>query len=85
MAEFFREMMDAFSSAAGPAGGFVSQFGDSAFEVMGELEGFPVVTREFDGGELESEATLRSARRQTIDPDAFEPPSGYKRQQMLPH
>ena len=24
------------------------------------------------------------AKRQTIDPDAFEPPSGYKRQEMFP-
>ena len=52
---------------------------------MKELGGFPVVTSEFgEDGSLEGESALRSAKRQTIDPDAFEPPSGYKRQEMLP-
>ncbi len=57
---------------------------DNVFEHMKELGGFPVVTRDFgDGGSLEGETALRSAKRQTIDPDAFEPPSGYKRQEMF--
>ena len=29
------------------------------------------------------ETVLRSARRQNIDPNAFDPPSGYKRQEMF--
>ncbi len=80
MADFFREMMDSF-----PDFGQQGSMGDPAFEHMRELGGFPVVTREFDeyDGSLEAESTLRSARRQTIDPDAFEPPSGYKRQEMF--
>ena len=46
--------------------------------------GFPVVTRELgDDDSLEGESILRSARRQTLDPDAFEPPSGYKRREMF--
>ena len=46
---------------------------------------FPVVTREFeDDGDLESESILRSTRRMRLDPDAFEPPSGYKRMSMGP-
>ena len=81
MADFFGELMDAmpaFGGQGGPAG-------DPAFEHMKELGGFPVVTREFDDydGSLEGETFLRSARRQTLDPDAFEPPSGYKRQEMF--
>ena len=81
MADFFREMMDSFPHMGGSGG---PEFGDPAFEHMREIGGFPVVTREFDDdGSLEGETTLRSARRQTIDPDAFEPPSGYKRQEMF--
>ncbi len=79
MADFFREMLDAL-----PDMGQGSGMGDNAFEHMKEIGGFPVVTREFDDdGSLEGESTLRSARRQTIDPDAFEPPAGYKRQEMF--
>lgn len=79
MADFFSELMDAMPQfGQGPA------MADPAFEHMREIGGFPVVTREFDDdGSLESETTLRSARRQTLDPDAFEPPSGYKRQEMF--
>ncbi len=45
--------------------------------------GFPVAGRMFDDeGDLEEEWTLRSAKRRTLDPDAFEPPSGYKRRTM---
>ncbi len=53
---------------------------------MKELGGFPVVTREFDDydGSLEGETALRSARRQTLDPDAFEPPKGYRLRSMGP-
>ena len=57
---------------------------DMVFEHMKELGGFPVVTREFaDDGSLQQETALRSAKRQTIDPDTFEPPSGYKQQEMF--
>ena len=81
MADFFRELQDAIPQLG--QGG--SSMGDPAFEHMRELGGFPVVTREFDelDGSLEGETTLRSARRQTLDPDAFDPPSGYKRQEMF--
>ena len=83
MAGFFREMMDALSGGLG--GGFPGGGGESFFEYMKELDGFPVVTRDLgDDGSLDRETTLRSAKRQTIDPDAFEPPSGYKRQEMFP-
>ena len=57
--------------------------GRHAFDELDQLGGFPVLTREFgDDGSLEAESVLKSARRQTLDPDAFEPPSGYKRQSM---
>lgn len=80
MAGFFHDMMDAFTS--GPMGGFVSDLGDSVFEHMSQIDGFPVVTRQFDDGELESESTLRSAERRTLAPADFEPPAGYKRRDM---
>ncbi len=51
---------------------------------MNEIDGFPVVTRNFAGGELESESTLRSAEERDLDPDAFEPPKGYRLRSMGP-
>ncbi len=80
MAEFFKEMMDSI-----PDFGQGGSSGDPVFEHMKEMGGFPVVTSEFDDdGSLEGESSLRSARRRTLDPAEFEPPSGYKRRQMFP-
>ena len=80
MADFFTELLDSIPTFGGQG----PDFGDPAFEHMRELGGFPVVTKEFDDdGSLEGETALRSARRQPLDPDAFEPPSGYKRQEMF--
>ncbi len=78
MSEFFKEMLDSLPKFAGEGGA------DQAFEHMKEIGGFPVVSREFENdGTLESESSLRSARRQTLDPDTFEPPADYKRQDMF--
>ena len=79
MAEFFQELMSSIPDfGQGPIGGH------NAFEHMKDIGGFPVVTREFgEDGSLDSEATLRSARRRTLDPADFEPPAGYKRRQMF--
>lgn len=80
MGEFFHEMMEAMPNLGGGGPGP----DDSAFEHMKELGGFPVVTREFaEDGSLEGESALRSANRRTIDPDEFEPPAGYKRQEIF--
>ncbi len=80
MADFFKELMDSI-----PDFGQGGNMGDPAFEHMKELGGFPVITDEFDedDGSLEGSSGLRSARRRTLDPAEFEPPSGYKRRTML--
>ena len=47
--------------------------------------GFPVSYSTFgDSGDVEEAGSLRSTRRQRLDPAAFEPPSGYKRMSMGP-
>lgn len=80
MADFFREMMEALPNMGQGSGGS----GSSIFEHMEDLGGFPVVTKDFGAdGSLESESSLRSAKRRTLDPAEFEPPSGYKRQEMF--
>ena len=51
---------------------------------MKQIDGFPVVTSGLGAdGSVEDESSLRSARRRTLDPADFEPPSGYKRRSML--
>jgi hypothetical protein len=80
MADFFKELMDSIADF-----GQGGDIGDPAFAHLKEIGGFPVVTEEFgEDGSLEGTSTLRSARRQRLDPAAFEPPSGYKRRQMFP-
>jgi len=81
MAAFFGELMEAIPNMGGQGS---ESLDETIYRYMEELDGFPVVTREFgDDGSLEGESTLRSARRRTLDPAAFEPPSGYKRRSML--
>ncbi|MDH3647646.1 MAG: DUF4412 domain-containing protein [Gammaproteobacteria bacterium] len=79
MSGFFREMLDALPDFAKG-----SAAGEPAFAYMKELKGFPVATEEFENGRKTGESNLRSAKRLKLDPDAFEPPSGYKRQSMFP-
>ena len=81
---FVQELLDSLSSLGGMAGGLASQFDVDSFAFMKDLDGFPVVTQEFGGdGSLESESVLRSAERRTLDPADFEPPKGYRLQQMF--
>ena len=78
MSSFFKEMLDSLPQVG------ERSFADSAFEHLKEIGGMPVVTREFaDDGSLETEATLKSANQQALDPGEFEPPKGYKRKDMF--
>ncbi|MCZ6727947.1 MAG: hypothetical protein O7A98_11420 [Acidobacteria bacterium] len=82
MADFFSEMLDAVGEMAGGFGDMGADTG--IFNDLEAIGGFPVVTREFgDDGSLEGESRLRSAKRQTLDPAAFEPPPGYNRREMF--
>lgn len=82
MADFFKQMLDGLS-AMGDMGGFSEGFTDSSFEHLKEMNGFPVVSREYDeNGALQGMAALKSATLQTLDPADFEPPTNYKRQDL---
>ncbi len=76
MAKFGEELLSAAS------GSVPFKLPESPFAEIDQMDGFPVSTKSFDNGRLSNETTLRSSRRQTLDPAAFEPPSGYKRQTM---
>lgn len=83
MASFYEELMDSFEDMVGPAGGFFNA-DRNPIESLTRVDGFPVVTRSFEGGELESETILESVTERDLDPDAFEPPKGYHLRTMGP-
>lgn len=71
---FFRFMADM------QRGGFEA---DSSFlDAMREVDGFPVAGESFGGGLEDDEWTLESIRERDLDPDAFEPPKGYRLRTM---
>ncbi len=80
MAEFFKEISDAMPSFAR------DENSNNPFEDMKEMNGFPVLSYEYAAdGSLQSESSLSSSMRRTLEPAEFDPPAGYKRQQMMPH
>lgn len=82
MGKFFESMHDAFAEAAGT--GFMGRQ-QEMFEHMRQLGGYPVHAKDFDEtGAVEGESTLTSSRSEAIDAAQFEPPEGYRRQEMMP-
>lgn len=84
-AEAFRNMAGLMSEMRDSLPSFAknNDADNRMFENMMEIDGFPVVTYDYAAdGSLDGETSLRSSKRQTLDPDAFEPPSGYVRQSM---
>ncbi|HEX2138717.1 MAG TPA: hypothetical protein VHG33_03285 [Woeseiaceae bacterium] len=77
MAGFYERMTEALSEEAG-----IGVLGEQQelFAHLEELDGYPVLTREFDpGGEVASESVLKSATVADLEPSLFEPPAGYTR------
>ena len=76
MAAFSERMTSTISKETG-----IAVMGDQQ-EIFGhleELEGYPVLTREFDeSGDVTSESVLRSAATEDLDPSLFQPPAGYR-------
>jgi len=80
------EAMDAFQAMAR----FSKQFAESVqqsplaapldnpLQLLDEINGFPVLVREFDGGLASSEVFLKSATRQSLSNELFSVPDGYK-------
>jgi len=80
MAGFLKEMRDSL-----PDFGVDEDANDNPFEHMQEMEGFPVLTYDYaSDGSIATESSLRSSTQRTVDPAEFEPPSAYKRREMIP-
>ena len=63
------------------AGGLIGAEGNPMGE-FANIDGFPVLSRHFVAGELESETILKSADERDLDPDDFGVPEGYKLETM---
>lgn len=77
MNDFINQIKDMFDGMPGASG---------PYEEMNMKNGFPVVTRNFNeyDGSLEDETVLESITERDLDPDAFEPPKGYRLRTMGP-
>lgn len=72
-------MMDDLSSSSG---WIKNALGNSGWEGLQKLDGYPVLTRMFRDGKPVAEMELKSARTAAIDAASFEPPPGYKRKDI---
>ena len=80
VAGFFEGMRQAFSGA-GAMDAFDRQ--QELFGHMNELDGYPVLYRDFSaGGALERQVILTSARQEEVSTGFFEPPQGYTFQEL---
>jgi hypothetical protein len=80
VAGFFESMRQAFSGAGG-MDAFDRQ--QELFGHMNELDGYPILYRDFSAsGALERQVLLTAAREEDLSPGFFAPPASYKRQEM---
>ncbi len=80
MAGFFKQMRDSM-----PRFGVDEDADDNPFEHMQELDGFPVLTYDYaSDGSIAGESSLRSSTQRAVDSAEFEPPTAYKRREMMP-
>lgn len=79
MAEFMHQMTKAYSK--GPFGSKI-QFERSMFNQLKKMNGFPVHTIDYENGAPEYESTFKSSKITSVDTSTFEPPVGYKKQNM---
>lgn len=75
MARFQREMFASMKGAGSQRGGF------SEFE---KIDGFPILTRDYENSKVRSETLFKSAKEKKMDAAIFDPPKGYTEAQALP-
>jgi hypothetical protein len=80
VAAFFEEMRKAFSGSGGMD---VFDRQQELFGHMNELDGYPVLYRDFDAsGSMTRETLLTAAKQKDIAPEFFEPPPAYTVQEL---
>ncbi len=79
MQEFSRKLTESVPQA--PMGGALK----GTFDVMSQMDGLPVVTREYQDGKFVRERFLSSAKTVSLSSDHFAPPADYKEKQFMPN
>ena len=81
---FFLKIQKIFDSiTAGSLGGAKPfDMGESPFQDLAELNGFPVLTRNYEDGKLVMETRVDSIDESKVPESAFQPPNGYSRRTM---
>lgn len=83
MSDFYGTLMGSFEQMAQDFGG---SFGadQNPFEDLTRMHGFPVLTRNFADGRVDTEIALLSIEEQRLSAAEFEPPEGYSAAAMAP-
>ena len=83
MTGFAQSLVEAVeSSPMGSQLGALTMEDANPFALGTEYEGFPIMSRQFDDGELESESVLESMTSKSFPAGTFEPPDGYEMQTL---
>ena len=80
MAGFFEQMQETFREA----GANVMDGSDNVLAHLEEMDGFPVRSRTYDGGDLVDETTIVSSESKSLESAMFAPPPDYRQQTMRP-
>lgn len=82
--DFFLNMKAAFDSVsfASLGGARPFEIGDSPFQNLKEMKGFPVRTRAYRDGELISETLVTKVVEVDVPAETFEPPKDYRQRTM---
>jgi hypothetical protein len=76
MAKFFEKFRESMQMPA------FANLAKGPVEVIGQVDGFPVHTKEFQNGVLQGERFLSSAKEESLSDDTFSPPAGYKEEKI---
>lgn len=77
MARFTTQLLQAFRNTP------LAELGNHPLRLMDQVEGFPVLSRQFRDGHVFRETTLKSAVQKDLDGDLFAPPDGYTQADLM--
>jgi hypothetical protein len=78
MKEFFDKFKEALQMPA------FANLAQNPAEVIGQVEGFPVHTKEFENGVLRQEKFLSSSKTESLSDSLFSPPQGFREEKFMP-
>jgi hypothetical protein len=76
-----KEFFDKFKEALQMPG--LANLAQNPAEVIGQVEGFPVHTKEFENGVLRQEKFLSSSKTESLSDSLFSPPQGFREEKFM--